>query len=460
MFRVRLVSSIFLISLFLTAPPVMSQDIRTSVRTALSSNPSVRAKDAAVRSAAYELLEMRGAYEPTVTAFGSLVPEYVDDPGGLSLADNARSKNSREVGFVVELPVFDGYRRANTVYVRAARLDRTMFEYLDASETMALTVVQAHIDVARNRALLATAQDQLARHLEISDKVSNQVSGGRLPLSDQLQSEARVEAVRITIGEISRELQNAEWRFQELVGSLPKSNLAVPPVPAIPQSLDVLVRTSIANNFRVKGAQAHVDARKFERGVSESEYLPQVSLNAGSSYGADLDGASGEETRAFIGFNLTWQLYSGGRNERRRALVERQNEALYDRMAIARQVQQMAETAWTSFHSNQRISGLASKQVSLNRDLVAQYLVEFELATRSLLDVLIAETELFHARVQQVNSNAAVVMSAYRMLGAQSQLARYFGIDSTGEVLALQVGATQSQKPFNVIDKALPVVNR
>lgn len=460
MFAVRLVASFLLFSFFLAPPPAMSQDIRTSVRTALGSNPAVRAKDASVRSAAYELLEMRGAYEPTVTAYGSLVPEYVDDPNGLSPIDNARSKNSREVGFIVELPLFDGYRRSNTVYARASRLDRSMFEYLDASETMALTVVQSHIDVARNRALLATAQEHLARNLDIADKVSNQVAGGRTPLSDQLQSEARVEAVRITISEISRELQNAEWRYRELVGSLPTPSLAVPSVPVVPGNLDALVRNSVNNNFKLKRAQANVDMRKFERGISESDYLPQVNLNAGASYGADLDGASGEETRAYIGINLTWQLYSGGRNERRRALAERQNEALYERMAIAREVQQMAETAWTTFHSHQRISTLASKQVSLNRELVEQYLVEFELATRSLLDVLIAETELFQARVQQVNSNAAVVLSGYRMLGAQSQLAQYFGVDSTGEVLALNVQATESQKPFTVIDKALPVVNR
>ncbi|MFC3118629.1 TolC family protein [Jhaorihella thermophila] len=127
-------------------------------------------------------------------------------------------------------------------------------------------------------------------------------------------------------------------------------------------------------------------------------------------------------------------------------MIERQNEALYDRMAIIREVERLAGEAWSRHQSYQRVADLAARQVATNRELVDQYLVEFNAATRSLLDVLIAETELFHARLTQLNARAGALFSAYRILAAESRLAEHFGIDRTGELLALEVRATETQK--------------
>jgi adhesin transport system outer membrane protein len=436
-----------------------AQSLKSAVQTALTSNPRMRAQDASVRAAAYELLEMRGAYAPVVSVFATVGPERIDDPAGLSVRDNDRTKTAREMGLIAELPLFDGYRRANQVYARAARLDRTMFEYLDASETMALTVVQAYIDVARHQQLLAVAQNNLARHLEISRQVTEQVSGGRLPLSDQLQVESRVENAQITIAELGRELATARAKYRELVGAAPGA-LSLPASPRIPPSLPALVQSSIANNYRIKQAQANVDTRKFERGINEADYLPQVMLRAGGSAGADLDGSSGQEDRVFVGVQLDWTIFQGGRDERRKALIERQSEALYRRMSAIREVENLAETAWATYGGNQNISAISARRVATNRELVDQYLQEFQLATRSLIDVLIAETELFASRYEQVNSNAGLAFSGYRMLATQSKLAEHFGVDNTGEVLMLTIQASESEKPFSVIDKALPVVKR
>ncbi|SDE72472.1 TolC family protein [Ruegeria marina] len=437
-----------------------AHELRTSVQTALTSNPRIKAHDAAVRTAAFELLEMRGTYLPTVSLFGNVGPEYVDDPNGLSVLDNARTKTAREIGVVANLPVFDGYKRANTIFTRAAQLDRSMFEYLDASETMALLVVQAHMDVVRNQTILAVANDHLARHLDIARQVGEQVSGGKLPLSDQLQVESRVETVRITISQISNELEKSRSRYRELVGTPDVPSLTAPGLPSLPSNLDALVASSIQNNFRVKQAQANVDVRRFEKLTNEAEYLPQVSLSAGASVGADLDGASGNENRSFVSVNLNWKLFNGGRSERRAALLERQNEALYLRMATLREVQQIAETSWSGYQSSQRIANIAAKQVEINNDLVEQYTLEFQLATRSLLDLLIGETELFRSRIEMIDAKAGATFNAYRMLAAQSRLAQYFDIDSTGEALLLAVQANELQKPLDVVDRAVPIVKR
>jgi outer membrane protein, adhesin transport system len=437
-----------------------AQSLQSAVQTALTSNPKIKAQDASVQAAAYDLLRTREEFEPTLSLFGNVSREYIDDPAGLSVADNAMSKTAREIGLLAEITLFDGFRRDNLIYSRAARLDREMFDFLDASETMALTVVQAYLDVSRQQRLRQVAADHLTRHLEILDQVNDQVSGGRLPISDQLQVESRVERVRVVITEIDFELAAAQIRFRELVGQAPTGYLSVPAPPTPPASADELVKISLANNFRVKRAQSNIDTRNFERRLSEADYMPRFTLQAGSSFGADLDGSSGHEQRNFIGLNMNWTLYQGGRQERTQAFTERTNEALYQRMAIMREVDAMAQRSWANYHSNQRLQQLLAKQVATNQDLVEQYLQEFQLATRSLLDVLIAETELFTSRFDQINSQAGLVFSGYRMMATQSKLASHFGVDSTGELLLMAVQADESQRPWNVMQKGRPVVNR
>ncbi|WP_425046087.1 TolC family protein [Primorskyibacter sp. S87] len=441
---------------------IEAQSLSSAVQTALTSNPRIKAQDSSVRAAAYDLLQTREQFEPTLSLFGTVGREYVDDPAGLSAADNAVTKTPREAGLLAEVTLYDGFRRDNLTFARASRLDRSMFEYLDASETMALTVVQAYVDVARQLALKQIALDHLARHIEIQGQVSRQVTGGKLPISDLLQVESRVERVRVALTEIELDLSAARIRYRELVGQLPGSYLKIPAPPAPPSTVDLLVKASLDNNFRIKQAQSNIDAREFERRMSEADYQPRITLQAGTSYGADLDGSRGHENRNFVGLNLNWTLFRGGRRERTEAFAERRNEALYDRMSIMREVDAIARRAWTNYSSNRRLQQLLAKQVETNQELVFQYLQEFQLATRSLIDVLIAETELFTARYEQINSRASLSFSGYRMMAAQSKLAKYFGVDSTGELLLLTVGVDteKRQRPYSVLQKGRPVVDR
>lgn len=437
-----------------------AQSLKSAVQTALTSNPRIKAQDSAVRAAANELLSSREEYQPELSLFGSIGREYVDDPEGLSIADNAETKTYRDIGLLAEVTLYDGLRRNNLIYSRASRLDRTMFEFLDASETMSLLVVQAYIDVARQTQLRRIAQDHLERHLEIRSQVENLVSGGGLPLSDLLQVETRVERVRVALTEIELDLRTAQVRYRDLVGDFPTSTLALPSPPAAPASVDQLVQNSLSNNFQVRQAQANIDTREYERRISEADYQPRLSLQAGTSYGVNLDGSSGDETRNFVGLSVDWTLFRGGRRERTEALAQRRNEAFYQRQGIMRDVDALARRSWETYQSNLRLRQLLNRQVETNEELVDQYLQELQLATRSLLDVLIAETELFTARFERINSQASLSFSGYRMLAAQSQLAQYFDVDSTGELLLLTVQVDDQQRPIDVLQKGQPVLDR
>ena len=437
-----------------------AESLTSAVQTALTTNPRIRSADADVRASAFDLLRNEGEYQPIVSLFGDVGTEFVNDPAGLSPADNTRWKGTGEIGVVAELILFDGYRRANQVYADAARLDRSTFELLDASETMALTVAEAYIDIIRQREVLRVAQEQLARYGEIAEQVQNQVDGGRLPISDQLTAQNRINRAQVAITAIERALRESEAKYRKLVGRGPSGSMRYPTAPKIPGSLDNLIEASIKNNFRIKSADANVRIRDHQRDIADAQFLPRVSLNAGGSYGENLDGQSGEENRAFLGLNMSWQLYNGGRESQLRAFDERKNAAIYDRLSIVREVVEFAERSWAAYQLTSQNANLLSLQTKLNADIVAQYDAEFQLATRSLLDLLSAETDLFSSRFAFINAVASLTFSRYQLLATQSRLAAHFGVKSSETLLGLTVGPTEGERPLDVIRKGRPLVQR
>ena len=245
--------------------------------------------------------------------FGDLSQDYVDTPNSLAVDDNATFKTARRLGVVAELPLYDGFQRANSVYAGAARLDQSAFDLLDASENLALVVVEAYVNMARHRRLLTIRENSLATFLDIQQEAQALVLGGQMPISELYQIESRIRAAEAEIFEIRRAITVAEIRYRALVGTAPVGTIIVPSPVAPPSSLDVLLKAAVDNNYLIQRSGLEVDVREFERVVADGQFRPRLSLRGGASVGADLGGTTGRDNNAFVGLGLEWQLYGGAR---------------------------------------------------------------------------------------------------------------------------------------------------
>lgn len=392
----KVTSLLFVAAVSLLSPiaPASADSLKSAVQAALTSNPSIKAADANFRSLTYDLLYTESGFTPTVTLYGDVGTEYVDDPNGLSPADNRNAMVYSELRVVAELTLLDGFARANRTYAAAARLDQSAFELLDASETMALMVAEQYINIARQQQLLHVARKNHARLRQISQKAQTLLNGGSLPASDFVQIELAQYTAQATIADIQRRLQESSARYKRLTGKAPHAGFKMPKAVRPPASMEDYVKDSVRNSYRVRIAGANVDVRGFEQNIAEAEFEPQVTLQAGASAGNNLDGSSGREERAFVGVGLSWQLYGGQRAERRMGLSERKNEALYQRMAVVREVEELATIAWTAYQMNSIKRDIMSSQVSASNTMLDNFENEFEMANRGVLDLMVTVNRL------------------------------------------------------------------
>jgi adhesin transport system outer membrane protein len=427
------------------------ETIKQAVQAAVTTNPSIRATSAEMQAAAYDLMSLRGEYEPTVTVYGDAGYEFVDDPADLSPADNNNTKFTRQIGFVTEVVLFDGFRRANTVYSAAAQVDGSIFRLLDASETMALNAVEAYIDVYRHRQLVAVSDRNVERHREIGEQVKALVDGGRLPVSDGLQIEDRINAAILARLEVQLALKDAEARYTRVVGHAPSGSMAIPLAPG-PKSLQDLITQSVANSYRMQYAQTQIDQSKYDREIYKSDLQPRISLGAGMSAGQNRGGSSGSENDGNIGLRLNWTLYKGGRKEELNALGQRSYAAQAERDLTYREVQELATRTWNSYQNNAQRAVQLDTQLAVNQLMVTQFTEEFRAAKRSLLDMLEVERARYNVEFQKVSADASRAFSSYRVLAAQSKLANYFGLKKSDIALVPNYQSRALVKPTSVFN--------
>ncbi|MEM7520332.1 MAG: TolC family protein [Pseudomonadota bacterium] len=418
------------------AGAAQGESLTSAVRAAVTNNPAAQAADADVRATLFEMLELKGEYQPEVSMFGEVGGQIVDNPASLSAADNNTFRGTGQIGVQVEYTIFDGQRRENLVYRNATRLDSSILRQMDASETLALNAVEAYIDVVRLRGLSHLAARNIARHEEIAAQVKDLVNGGRLPTSDGFLVDDRIAAARDAKIGVDQSLANARARYIRVVGAAPSGKMRVPGVKSVPRNLKQLQGEAVRNSFRVQIADKAASEAKFDGRIRNADRQPRVTLNAGVTHGVNRDGNSTNRSDAFVGFRMNWTLYNGRRPARDAGARERVRQAELERRVAADEVRELAARTWNAFVKNAERSKLLDRQLRANNLIVRQYRDELAAASRSLIDVLEAERTVFNVRFQKASADAALTFSRYRILAAQSRLAAHFGLAQSNVAFA------------------------
>ena len=441
------------------ALPASAESLREAVQAAITNNPTARANDANVRATAMEMLARERDFLPTVSAYAEAGAYYYNDAARLAPAQNRRVSAAAEIGLRAEYVVFDGYRRANEVYRDAARVDQAIFGALDASETLALSVVEAYIDVLRHRQLAALAYQNVAKHREFGTRVGELVDAGRLPASERFEVEQRIVAARLAAIQVDEAAANALARYEALVGHGPKGPMSATWPGNGAQTEDAFVARAVAASHRVKAADANVQAAYAAQDIVASDALPQIRLQAGVGAGRNLGGVPGTQTDAFVGARAEWEIWSGGRKPARSAAMLRTAEALAERDAAVRDVRALAMTTWNAWSANIERTVLFDRQLAATRRTADQYIDQFGAGTRTLLDVLDAERAWFNARFEDVSAESSYLFNQYQMLAVESRLADHFGVGAARVALAPGFEArARRDGAFSVFDTTIPAL--
>lgn len=392
-----------------------------------------------------------------VELFGEIAAEIVDDPGTPAQASSNDPQIARQIGFGVEYTLLDGMRSLNAVYKEATLLDAEILRLADETETLALRVVQAFLDITRHSNIVREATRNVVVHERIARQVNQQVTLGKLSESDNFRAEEKVLEAKLAQAETNTSLSEAIAQFDFLTGSRPQGRLTIAKQVHLPSSRDAFVQRAVANNVQLQLAQSNIDALTYQKTIDAAEWKPRVNLFAGGFTGRNLDGARGNESNLGVGVRMNWTLHKGGARKateaRNRDLLMR---AHYQKKQIEDEVRAFASQSWISFRAARERMALISQSVSKSTEIAEAYRREFAAAKRPLLQVLEAERDLFNLRVRQHNARAAVVFQQYKILAAQNTLSAHFGLAHAGRPMAANFQQRVKSAPRDRFDVSAP----
>lgn len=402
------------------------QTLSDALSMGVITNPEYGIVAANRRATEEELAQGRALFLPSIDVSGDIGFEHTDDPGTRAGDDGDDEQDlfRRQIGVTLTQLLFDGYESYFEVQRQKARVTSASNRVRETAELVGLSIVEAYLEVLRQRQLLYIANENLQQHIRIHKQIKDGVKAGRLTRADEDQVLARLSNARSTVSRTKEDLTIALSQYRREVGDV-AGDLKLPVVPydALEEDVDLEVNKALSHSPTLDIFSSDIEVAYAESQGTKSTQYPQLDLQLNARNGDDLGGVEGRDTSASALVTLNWNLYRGGADvARARELVHRHQEAKETRSETERAVEDDVRQTWASMVASSEQARLFSEQARANAAVVSAYQDQFKLDRRTLLDVLDAQNELFVSRSNTVNSEFLEMLAVYRLLSLKGQL--------------------------------------
>lgn len=403
--------------------------LNDAVRIAVDTSPEVLEAKANQRAVGAELDQARSLYMPTLDLEAFIGPQYVDRPNGLSAANNAEWRASRQLSAIASWTLFDGFFRANESFRQATRLQGAGYRALEAAEIVAVDTVEAYVDVLRHRRVLRAADNNIEQHRFIVGRAGEQFDGGAATQGEVEIARQRLAASRAIRAEVARALGEVEARFLRLVGENPRHLHAVSLPAGTPRSVDEAIELARSGHPTLDAAALEVEAQEAVAEQQLSSIYPSLAVEGAASYGYDVGGTPGENIDASLRLVMRWRLFDGGlRTAQHREQVERVGEAEIRLDRFRLDIDEAVRRAWVGVTTNDVRLHALRDQLSQSERVLSSYYEEYDAGLRTLLDLLDAQNARFNAEFEVSSAEAIAVFARYQLIGSTGHLLDHFGL--------------------------------
>ena len=410
----------------------LSVSLKDAVATGVSTNPEYGVVAASRRATDEELQQGRALFYPSIDMRTDAGFEHSDDPATRAGSGEDEENLWRyDASVTLTQLLFDGWESRYEVERQKARVASSAHRVRETAELVGLSIVEAYLEVMRQRQLLVISRQNVADHISILDQIQQGVDAGRSTQADMEQAKARLAQARATESSTREALRNAESEYVREVGDQPgQLNMPVIPFDVLSQDVDAEVEQTLVYSPTLDIFEADIEVAYAEAIQTRSTFYPQVDFQMNGRTGYDLNGVHDRDTSASALVVMNWNLYRGGADmARSREFIHRHQQAKESRAEASRAVENDVRQTWASMMSAGERAKQFASQADANREVVRAYKDQFNLDRRTLLDVLDAQNELFVSRSNTINAEFLEMFAVYRLLALKGALLPTLGLE-------------------------------
>ncbi len=380
---------------------------------AADSDPQLKSAAASLQANLEVKPQARALLLPNIGASADLNKNFAADTGAVNDADFT----TNSIGVNLRQPLF---REANRVQNRQAesQVDQAQADFLAAQQDLVLRVSEAYFGVlsALDSLTFTTAEkESIARQLE---QANRRFEVGLITITDVHEAQARFDLAvaeeiraRNTLADAREALADLTGQFYDSLESL-KGMLPLDlPDPADPV---YWVNQAMTSNPELLSLSFSVETARENVALQKAGHLPTVDLVAGYSHSDS--SLSGDTRGAVVGVEFQVSLFQGG------AVKSRTREAAF-RYEAARQNLEDQQRSVTRTVRNtyrgitaaiSRVKALDQARLS-NQSALEATEAGFDVGTRTIVDVLDAQRDLFAARRDFAQSRYDYILNQLRL---------------------------------------------
>ena len=444
--------------------PAFGRDMKTYAQKAVVNNPEVTARYNALRSALDEINVARGAYYPRVDLLANTGRQRSESS---LAATGIQNFDRNSLGLELNQILWDGLATYNEVRRLGHGSLVRFFEFMEASEIMALEAARAYYDVQRFRELVVIAETNYILHKQTFDQINQRFKSGAGRGVDMEQAAARLALADSNLVNETSNLHDVTARFQRIIGESPAAKLPAAPFPetGFPVNREEAVKLALLRQAGIMASTENVRAVQAQLDVRRSSFQPKLEARLRDANGRNLDGSLGATSSSVAELVLSWNLFNGGSDMARvRQFSNALNNAKDLRDKSCRDVRQTLSIAYNDAGKLVEQIKYLTLQVQATEKARDAYRKQFDIGQRSLLDLLNSENELYQAKRALINANYDREIAYARVYNATGGLLPQMGLSrmETGELpgVAGWVAGDDSAERCPAEAVAHPVIDR
>lgn len=387
---------------------------------ALKNDPIAGAAKATYKANKETLKQGKAVLLPQLNASSSKVePESDENIDPITTTYRASLSQS-----VINVPAWFQFRSAKNMDQAAEA------KFSAQQQSLIIRVSESYFNVLRaydNKQTRQAEELAIQRQLE---QVTERFEVGLLPITDVHEIQAIFDDARVNSLEANGALDIAFDQLQVLSGKshnqlagLKDGFNAEAPIPAAAESW---VEFALANNFELKASQLTQQAAVETAKAAKAQHLPKVTISADYSK-RDIEATASagammtEETA--INLNLTMPIFSGGltSSQSRQASYQAQT-AEQNYIATKRNTMQAARSNYQSAITNAARVKARKQAITSAESALKATQAGYEVGTRNIVDVLLAQRTLFQAKRNYSNAKYDYILSMMRLKQVAGQL--------------------------------------
>ena len=406
--------------------PALAQKLDTAQLWAFDQSFVLRSDKARQDGAEARLRGGIDAFLPAVALVGSKpldskIKYHPDLPIFDAGVDSTPRYRPNQYGITVDLPLFDGFQRWNTLLSARTLAEAGRHITHDVRQQLLLETATAYLAVIRDRRILGHRNLQLASIRDIQRGVEAQVAVNDATLTDSALAASRVADARAGVDLALADLKASELDFIRIAGVAPE-RLSAPRLPPLPRSEAEIAAIVRGENPRLAAARLDAEAAGYLAEAAKGALLPQISLQFTHGRQTDITPTlrSIRETTTQVQAKIP--LYEPGAYPKIAEASALAQQKWYDTEDAALRAVTSARIVFQRRAAYQAQVATLARRVAALRDAVRGYEIERGAGFRTVIDELNSRSELAIAEILLATGEAERDRLAFALAAAMGRL--------------------------------------